>query len=81
MSSRNRRLTPEEQKTAPWLYKTLISGKTLSEMRTVLKEKGFEVEYIEEFSDSDSEWGKRLKKRLLAAVTLGKVRLIDNVER
>jgi len=81
MSSRNRRLTPEEQKTAPWLYKTLISGKTLSEMRTVLKEKGFEVEYIEEFSDSDSEWGKQFKKRLLAAVYLGNVRLIDNVER
>ncbi len=79
MSSRNRRLTPEEQKAAPWFYKTLISGKTPAEMRTVLKEKGFEVEYIEEFSDS--EWGKRLKKRLLAAVTLGKVRLIDNVER
>ena len=75
MSSRNIRLTPEEQKTAPWLYNTLISGKTPSEMRAILEEKGFEVEYIEEFDD------RELGKRLLAAVYLGKVRLIDNVGR
>ncbi|MBL7006965.1 MAG: pantoate--beta-alanine ligase [Spirochaetia bacterium] len=75
LSSRNARLSPKDQETAPWLYKTLISDISLAEMRTSLEDKGFEVEYIEEFNDR--AWGKRL----LAAVMLGKVRLIDNVER
>jgi len=75
MSSRNSRLTPEERETAAWLYKTLISGANVDEVRKTLEEKGFEVEYIEEFTD------RELRKRLLAAVNIGKVRLIDNVER
>ncbi|MDA3851071.1 MAG: pantoate--beta-alanine ligase [Spirochaetaceae bacterium] len=68
MSSRNRRLTAEQQKIAPLFYKELSSGKSLEEIHTALEAHGFVVDYLEEYQ------GRRL-----AAVFSGKVRLIDNV--
>ncbi|MCK5155407.1 MAG: pantoate--beta-alanine ligase [Spirochaetales bacterium] len=75
LSSRNENLTPDERRIAPWLYKIISSEMTVAEMRETLEGKGFRVEYLKEFEDRES------KKRLLAAVYLGNVRLIDNVER
>lgn len=69
MSSRNQRLTPEQRSMAPLLYKTLKLKLRLFEIRDSLKTMGFEIDYLEE------RWGRRL-----AAVRLGDVRLIDNVE-
>mgnify|MGYP001549440651 CR=1 FL=1 len=71
-SSRNKLLTAEQRKLAPEFHEVLNSGISINEMRTILESKGFEVDYIE----MDSE-----NNRILGAVILGKVRLIDNVKR
>lgn len=68
MSSRNMRLTATERKIAPEFYATLIADNSLSEKQQHLAAIGFEVDYLEE-----------LDGRLLAAASLGEVRLIDNV--
>ncbi len=70
MSSRNRRLTPDELSLAPALYRELSSGRTVEEIRKNLEGAGFAVDYLEE-----------REGRLFAAAFLGKVRLIDNVPR
>jgi pantoate--beta-alanine ligase len=73
MSSRNRLLTSEERGRAPVFHRVL--ARSVEEARpsaaaaAELKQEGFEVEYV---ADHDG--------RRLAAVRLGKVRLIDNVE-
>jgi pantoate--beta-alanine ligase len=69
LSSRNVNLTPEERKVAPLFYRTLRRKLPLHEIRSSLKDLGFKVDYVED------HWGRRL-----AAVHLGNVRLIDNVE-
>lgn len=78
LSSRNRYLSAEERKTAPFLYQTLV--KTVDEMQktntesaiakgvSALTERGFKVDYLEVFEE-----------RLLVAAWLGKTRLIDNI--
>ncbi len=68
MSSRNLRLTPIERKIAPQLYATLMSDSSLSQKRQQLNAIGFDVEYLEVMDD-----------RLLAAASLGEIRLIDNI--
>ncbi len=68
MSSRNLRLTPIERKVAPQLYATLMANSSLSDKRQHLTTIGFDVDYIEVMGD-----------RLLAAASLGDIRLIDNV--
>lgn len=68
MSSRNLRLTTIERKIAPQLYATLIEDSSLSEKEQHLNAIGFDVDYLEVMGD-----------RLLAAVSLGEIRLIDNV--
>ncbi|MEX2148937.1 MAG: pantoate--beta-alanine ligase [Steroidobacteraceae bacterium] len=73
MSSRNRLLTSEERARAPTFHRVL--ARSIDEARPPaaaaadLEREGFEVEYI---ADHDG--------RRLAAVRLGKLRLIDNVE-
>ncbi len=67
-SSRNRLLTPEHRELAGLLNTVISATGDAGPMRSELEEKGFVVDYIEEFE------GRRL-----AAVTLGKIRLIDNV--
>ncbi|MBI4655836.1 MAG: pantoate--beta-alanine ligase [Elusimicrobia bacterium] len=69
ISSRNLRLSPEQRKIAPELYRILKSAKNEKEAVSLLRKKGFSPEYVEEMS------GRRL-----AAAWLGKVRLIDNVK-
>lgn len=68
LSSRNQRLSNSEINLAPMLYQTLIDQDSLEEKRERLKALGFEVEYLDVFEG-----------RLLAAVHLSGVRLIDNV--
>ncbi len=73
MSSRNRLLTSEERARAPRLHRVLAQSvehaRSPGDAAAELTREGFEVEYV-----ADHE-GRRL-----AAVRLGKVRLIDNVE-
>jgi pantoate--beta-alanine ligase len=70
LSSRNSLLTEADEKKAPEFHKILASGKSLQKIKEDLKESGFKIEYIEIYED-----------RILGAVYLGKVRLIDNVKR
>lgn len=69
LSSRNRNLTPQQRKTAGQFPKILRAAASVEEAATTLAEAGFAVDYVEDFE------GRRL-----AAVTLGSVRLIDNIE-
>ncbi len=69
MSSRNVHLGAEERALAPKFHRVLSSGIEPDEMRERLLDAGFAVDYVERRGD-----------RILAAVRIGKVRLIDNVE-
>ncbi|MGH8250248.1 MAG: pantoate--beta-alanine ligase [Steroidobacteraceae bacterium] len=73
MSSRNRLLSAAERERAPALHRLLAQSvaqrQSAGDAAAGLAREGFEVEYV-----ADHE-GRRL-----AAVRLGKVRLIDNVE-
>lgn len=69
MSSRNVHLTPEERRLAPEFHRLLSSGLDPERIRHELEDKGFIVEYIEHRQD-----------RILGAVQVGTVRLIDNVK-
>jgi pantoate--beta-alanine ligase len=69
MSSRNALLTHEERARAAAFHRVLSGGGSPDEMRHKLEKAGFGVDYVE-----------RREGRVLAAVRLGKVRLIDNVE-
>jgi pantoate--beta-alanine ligase len=68
MSSRNVHLSPEERIVAPEFFRALSSGAPPEEIVHRLIEAGFDVDYLE-----------RRGARLLGAVRLGNVRLIDNV--
>jgi pantoate--beta-alanine ligase len=69
MSSRNALLNESERRLAPRFHEVLDSRGTVEEMAGRLCEQGFEVDYVE-----------RRGGRVLGAVRLGKVRLIDNVQ-
>jgi pantoate--beta-alanine ligase len=72
MSSRNRLLSPAERVRAPALYRALkdsvAARKPPEDAAEALAREGFQVDYV---ADRDG--------RRLAAVRLGRVRLIDNV--
>jgi pantoate--beta-alanine ligase len=68
MSSRNARLSPGERAQARAFPEILRSTLSTAEAAQLLKAAGFDVDYVEERSD-----------RRFGAVTLGEVRLIDNV--
>jgi pantoate--beta-alanine ligase len=70
MSSRNARLSPAERAQARAFPEILRSTLSAAEAAQLLKEAGFDVDYVEERSD-----------RRFGAVKLGEVRLIDNVRR
>lgn len=69
MSSRNVHLAPEERRLAPQFHRVLSSGADPATMCRQLCDAGFEVDYVE-----------RRGGRILGAVRLGTVRLIDNVQ-
>lgn len=69
MSSRNVLLATEDRALAPEFFRALSSGASPDEITHRLAGAGFEVDYVERRDD-----------RLLGAVRLGKVRLIDNVQ-
>ena len=70
MSSRNLLLTPEHRALAPALNMLLRSKAAPAVIKRKLAALGFKADYVEE------RWGRRF-----AAAKLGKVRLIDNVEK
>lgn len=69
MSSRNQRLTEQELALAPKLFETITKIKNKDEAILQLNRLGFQVDYLEDHN-----------MRRYVAATLGKVRLIDNVE-
>ena len=94
MSSRNAYLDARERSVAPQLYAVLrdvaadlASGRPAKESMTQgkvrLEHAGFKIDYLE-LRDSDTllpiENLAHMRARLLAAVYLGSVRLIDNIE-
>jgi pantoate--beta-alanine ligase len=68
LSSRNRRLRPEDRARAPRFHECLAHAESAGHAIAGLRASGFEVDYVE---DRDG--------RRLGAVRLGGVRLIDNV--
>lgn len=68
LSSRNRRLTPDDREKAPAFHRILASSRTAEAAACDLQKAGFVVDYVEDRGD-----------RRLGAVRLGGVRLIDNV--
>ncbi len=94
MSSRNERLTPEERKSAPFIYEVLKEAKENSSFlctnrlkQFVLNQfsdrKEFDVEYFELANDTDLQPIEAHDPGIgtigFIAVNLGKVRLIDNI--
>lgn len=69
MSSRNTLIGESERPLAPRFREVLDSGLPVEEMAALLREAGFDVDYV-----------VRRNNRVLGAVRLGKVRLIDNVQ-
>lgn len=69
LSSRNNRLTPEQYQLAQYFPAVLHSSLSCEDIKNKLLAHGFEVEYVEE------QGGRRF-----AAVKIGDVRLIDNIE-
>jgi pantoate--beta-alanine ligase len=68
LSSRNRRLRPDDRKRAPQLFRILSTAASPEAATRALATAGFDVDYVQDCG------GRRL-----AAVRLGEVRLIDNV--
>ncbi len=69
LSSRNVRLTLAEREAAPLIYKTLTTARTADEARAIFEKQGWNVDYV-----------KDLNGRRFAAIHVGAVRLIDNVQ-
>ncbi|MFV8248821.1 pantoate--beta-alanine ligase [Bdellovibrio bacteriovorus] len=68
-SSRNLRLTPEERKKAPAIFKAITKSKSAEEAAASLSAQGFIVDYVTDVGN-----------RRFVAAKLGEVRLIDNVQ-
>jgi pantoate--beta-alanine ligase len=75
MSSRNVRLNSEDRKLAPHFYQILKSSISTTVASEKLNSLGFKVDYIE---DIFNEFQQPIRR--LGAVSLGEVRLIDNIE-
>jgi pantoate--beta-alanine ligase len=94
MSSRNRRLTPEERAVAPEIYQAMLRVKdsvgmvslpmALKAAEQQMEEKGFVIDYVEialvPGLQPLEKWPEKGPARVFVACFLGKVRLIDNLE-
>lgn len=69
MSSRNVRLTPEQRKQAPEIYRIITQASSAVDALQKLEVAGFKIDYCVD-----------LNNRRFVAVRLGEVRLIDNVQ-
>lgn len=69
MSSRNKRLTADELSQSAIIYQSISQEKTAEAAKQRIQDHGFKVEYIVDYQN-----------RRYAAVQVGTVRLIDNVE-
>jgi pantoate--beta-alanine ligase len=72
LSSRNVRLSKKQRQLAPELYRCISTAADSESARLALERAGFSVDYVEDYVAD-------FASRRLAAVTLGDVRLIDNV--
>jgi len=94
MSSRNRRLTPEERRIAPMLYRALLEARSAigrgcagsgvakeAAMAVLRAVPQFRVEYLEIVDPATQQPARRIESpvRVAAAAWLGQTRLIDNV--
>ncbi len=94
MSSRNQRLTPEQRKNAPCIYRTLAEAvrkagdMDVGDLKKWVAEQinanpFLKIEYFEIVDDENlmpvRDWGSPLNKTGCIAVFCGEVRLIDNV--
>ena len=68
VSSRNQRLTPEQRELATKFNQILKAHTNKEKIKSCLSDEGFLVDYVEVFDN-----------RILAAVTIDEIRLIDNV--
>ncbi|MNY76880.1 Pantothenate synthetase [compost metagenome] len=69
MSSRNTRLTADERKKAPEIYKAITQSPSASVAAEKLTALGFKVDYVTD-----------MNSRRFVAARIGEVRLIDNVQ-
>jgi pantoate--beta-alanine ligase len=82
MSSRNQRLTPEQRRVAPVIYKALCEAeRSISAALRMLAVPEIQVEYFEAVDPKTFEPVEKMagSVRLVTAVRLGEVRLIDNL--
>ncbi|MFC2107027.1 pantoate--beta-alanine ligase [Bacteroidota bacterium] len=94
MSSRNTRLTPEQRKTAPIIYKTLKAIKNKKDTMSVTEIKEWVKEEINSQAEMELEYidivnsktlqavekiSDQMNSRICIAAFLGNVRLIDNI--
>ncbi len=93
LSSRNRRLTPEDRADAPLLYQALLAAKDVVErggspgaarkaaLRVLSRSERFRVEYLEVVDPCTMQPAREAKRpvRIAAAAWMGAVRLIDNI--
>lgn len=77
MSSRNTRLSSTERQRAPRVYQIISQAPSARAAREQLQNEGFQVDYVEDLNVDDD---LPQNKRRFAAVRLGEVRLIDNVQ-
>jgi len=94
MSSRNQRLSEEQRKKAPFIYKTLKEAQKLTKLMTVeqlkkwvydqfAEQNAFELEYFEISDDAElqavSTWDEAKNTMGFIVAHMGKIRLIDNI--
>lgn len=84
MSSRNLRLTPEQRKKAPAIFRSLQQIKdgsaSVAEARKMLADAGFRTDYLEVVDVNTLEMATASQNAVaLVAAYLGEVRLIDNL--
>lgn len=81
MSSRNSYFSSAEREKAAALHRVLKDAKTPLEAKRALKKAGFQIDYVEAWSDDLDHPSRDNRGRWLAAVRWAGVRLIDNLKK